>query len=713
MGVMRPQDFNVTSDGASERVSGAMVSFDLFPTLGVQPTQGRLFTATEDAPGVARVALIRESLWRRRLAASRAALGSTLALNGQPYTVIGILPDSTIVPYNDSEFWVPVGLWASDYENRRQHPGLRVIARLKPGITVESARTDLAAIAAQLAIEYPDSNRGNGVQLVRITDYLFKNVRPAMLVLSAAVMCVLLIACANVAGLLTVRVMRRRRELAIRLAVGSGHGRIVRLLLAESLLLGVSGAAVGAIASPALVAAIKSILPAATPRLAQVGVDTTVLAFSVLVGVVTGVVFGLLPVWRSLRTDITRDLSDAGRGSSSSRQRSRSVLIACEFALTAILLVSSGLMMHTLHRLYRADLGFATDRVLTFTSDLPKYAFSNDAARLAAEQRIMPRLSALPGVASVGYTSALPLTTRANFNGFTIEGRPPVNPSELPMADTANVSPGYFATMGIPLLRGRAFFDSDKAGAGRVAIIDSVLADRHFPGQDPIGRHLKIGDAASDLPWMEIVGVVRHIDKAGVDSAPGPQLYRPAKQGPGGTTFTFALRSATDPALLIGSVRQVFREATPDVPVFDFQSMRERFNASIWPRRLTALLLGVFASLAATLSVIGLYGLLSYAVSLRTREIGIRLALGATPQVLVKRVMRDGMLLAGCGSVVGLITAFGITQLMRGLLYETSPNDPMSFVVVACGSVAFALIGCFIPARRVAKVDPMVALRCE
>ena len=713
LGVFRPQDFNVTSGEAPERINGAMVSHDLFTTLAVQPARGRLFTPVEDVPGAGRTALVRESLWRRRFAGSDIAQGGQLSLNGVPYTIIGILPDSTVIPDNSTEVWVPVGLWASDYQNRRQHPGLRVIGRLKPGVDIASARAEFAAIALQLGNEYPDSNRGAGVHLLPMTDYLFKEIRPAMGVLSAAVACVLMIACANVASLLLVRATTRRREFAVRVALGAARARLLRLLLTESMLLGLGGAAGGFLASFWFVAAIKSLLPAATPRLAQVGVDATVLAFTAGVGAVTGIIFGFLPAWRASRPDIAGELALASRSGSPGRQRARALLIVGEFALTVVLLISSGLMMRTLHQLYRADLGYATERVMTFSYELPDYAFSDYQARIKAEQQIMPRLAALPGVVSVGYSTALPLTTRANFNGFTIDGTPVIGASELPMADTANVSPGYFTALGIPLVRGRGFSEADRPNAPRVAIVDTVFAAHHFAGQDPIGRRLKIGDAASDLPWMEIVGVVQHIEKYGVDRESGPQLYRPAMQGPGGFAFTFALRTTVEPASLIASVRQVYLEVSPTVPVFDFQTMNERFAASIWSRRLTAMLLEAFGFLAATLAMVGLYGVISYAVAQRTREMGIRLALGASPRDLFGQVLRQGLFLAGAGIVIGLASSLAVTRLMRSLLYETSPLDPVSFILVAALSLAIGLLACWLPARRATKVDPMTALRCE
>jgi putative ABC transport system permease protein len=713
LGVFRPQDFNVTSGEAPERVNGAMVSHDLFTTLAVQPARGRLFTPAEDAPGAGRTALVRESLWRRRFAGSDTALGGQLSLNGVPYTIIGILPDSTVIPYNSTEVWVPVGLWAKDYQNRRQHPGLRVIGRLKPGVDIESTRADFDTIALQLGNEYPDSNRGAGVKLQRVTDDLFKEIRPAMGVLSAAVACVLMIACANVASLLLVRITTRRREFAVRVALGATRARLLRLLLTESVLLGLGGAAGGFLASFWFVAAIKSLLPASTPRLAQVGVDATVLAFTVGVGIVTGIVFGFLPAWRASRSDIAGELAQSSRGVSLGRQRARALLIVGEFTLTVVLLVSSGLMMRTLHRLYQADLGYATERVMTFSYELPDYAFSDNEARMKAEQQIMPRLAALPGIVSVGYSTALPLTTRANFNGFTVEGTTGIGPSELPMADTANVSPGYFTAMGISLVRGRCFSEADQPNTLRVAIIDAVFAERHFSGQNPIGRRLKIGDAASDLPWMEIVGIVQHIEKYGVDRESGPQLYRPAMQGPGGFAFTFALCTSVEPISLAAGVRQVFREVSPTVPVFDFQTMNDRFAASIWSRRLTAMLLGVFGFLAATLALVGLYGVMSYAVTQRTREMGIRLALGASPRDLLGQVLRQGLLLAGAGIAIGVVVALAVTRLMRSLLYETSPLDPVSFIVVAALSLAIGLLACWFPARCATKIDPMAALRCE
>ena len=723
LGAVRTQDVNITNRGDPERVSGAMVSHDFFAALGVQPGQGRLFRVTEDQPGAARAVLIRASLCRRRFGDPADALGQTLALDGQAYTVIGILPEAFAFPANATEVWLPLGLWADDYRNRRQHPGLRVIGRLRPGANLDSARADLAAIADQLAREYPDSNRGNGVQLQPLTDYLYKDVRPAMAVLSGAVACVLLIACANVAGLLLVRATVRRREFAIRVALGAGRGRLVRLLLVESLVLGLAGALGGFLVSFGLVDAIKSLLPAATPRLAQVGVDTTVLAFSAIAGVVTGLLLGLLPAWRASRPDLAGELAHASRNLSPGAQRGRAVLVAGEFALAVVLLLGAGLMLRTLHRLLGNDLGFARDRVLTFSYDLPGYAFSGTAARLEAEQRIVPRLAALPGVEAVGYSSALPLSNRANFNGFTIEGTVGNTPSELPMADTANISPGFFAALGISVLQGRNFSDADQPNTPRVAIIDTLFAARHFPGQNPIGRRLKIGDAASDLPWMEIVGVVAHIEKYGVDRDTGPQLYRPARQAPGVPSFTFALRlaasppgaggDAVEPTALAAGVRQIFREISPTVPVFDFQTMSQRFTASIWSRRLTAVLLGLFAGLAAVLAMVGLDGVLTYAVAQRTRELGIRLALGANPHDLVRQVVRQGMLLASIGIAIGLVASFGVAQALRGLLYGISPLDPASFIAVAAIALATGALSCWIPARRAAKVDPVVALRAE
>jgi predicted permease len=713
LGAVRTQDFNITGGDESERVAGAMVSHGFFVAVGVRPVHGRLFNAAEDAPAAARTVLVRESLARRRFAVPATAPGQELAIDGQPYTIVGVIADAFVFPDNATELWVPVGLWADDYRNRRQHPGLSVIARLRPGVTIAAARADLDTIARQLAAEYPDSNRSNGVRIQPLTSFLFRDIQSPLLVLSAAATCVLLIACANVAGLLLIRASLRRRELAVRAALGAARVRLLRLLLAEGLVFGFAGATGGFLASCWIVDALKAVLPAATPRLAEVGTSPVVLAFNMAVGLATGIAFGLVPGWRASRPDVARELAHAGPAIVATHQRLRMGLIVTEYALTVMLLLGAGLMLRTLQHLQRGDLGFPRERVLTFGYDLPRYAFRSGAERLEAEQRIFPRLAALPGVAAIGYSSALPLSNRANYNGFTVEGTGDNSAADLPMADTANVSPGFFAALGVTLVRGRDFAGTDGPSGRPVAVIDTLFAERFFPGKNPVGRRLKIGDAASDQPWLEIVGVVEHVAKYGLTREAGPQLYRPARQVAGVASFTFAMRTSRDAGALAADVRAVFREQTPTVPVFDFQTMEDRFAASIWSRRLPAVLLSLFAGLAAVLAAVGLFGVVSFSVVQRTRELGIRLALGASPRDLLRRVLQQGIGLAMLGTAIGLVASVGMAQALRGLLYGVSPLDAATFIAVPMFALGLGLVACWWPARRATRIDPVEALRAE
>ena len=716
LGVSRGQSFNYVGATGSERVSGAQASHDLFAALGLPALSGRLFNGNDDKVGAERTVVIGESWWKRNFGGSDSALGEKIQLSGDLYTIIGVLPEVSQFPGGAPELWVPLGLWSDQnmLTKRFNHPGLYAIARLKPGVSFAAAETEMKAIAFQLAKEYPATNAGNSVTLQPLTDRLFGSMRSALWVLLGAAAFVLLIACANVANLQLARAQARAREFSIRAALGAGRGRLMRQLLIESLVLGALGGIVGLLLGGWGLDALRAGLPANLPRLQEIALNGWVLAFGLGISGLTSVVFGLVPASHSARQDLRAALAQSTRtGGGASGRRWQAALIVGEFALTCLLLVGTGLMLRTLANFYRADPGYATEHILTFDFDLPGPAYRQAAQRAPLLSRALARLATVPGVKRVAFVNPLPLRGGSQ-TVYHIEGTPVPAPGRAPSTEHVRVSGDYFAALGIPLLAGRTFGAPDTENAPHAAIVDTMFAEKNFPGQNPLGRRFFDDDKppARESDWLQIVGVVGHIQNYGPRGATREQAYLAMTQDPPGGG-TFVVRTERDPAALTSSLRAAMREVAGELPVFNFRTMDDRFSASFATERLMVLLLGVFAALALGLAAVGLYGVLSYTVGQRTHEIGIRMALGSTTHAVIGLVLRNGFKLAGLGLLLGLGLALGLGRLLQSTLYEVSPFDPVSFAAVALVLAAIGAVACWLPARRATRVNPVDALRAE
>ncbi|MCW5549175.1 MAG: ABC transporter permease [Opitutaceae bacterium] len=714
LGVFRGQSFNYVGPTETERVAGAQFTHEMFPALGVAPKLGRWFGADEDKPGAPRTVLISEGFWQRHFGGRADVLGEKITLSGELYTIIGVMPATYRFPTNGPEIWMPFGLFADQNMNRGNHPGLYGIGRLKPGATIDTARTDLLGIAKQLEQEYPQSNTGNSVTLTPVVDRVIGQARQAVWISFAAALGVLLIACANVANLLLARAAARSREFAVRTAVGASRSRLVRLLLAESLLLAVTGTALGLLVGYATMQGIKLLIPPNSPFLTQVGMDGTVFAFAVFVGVGVTTLFGLVPAFTGSKVNLNEALLAGGRtGGGQVNARWRSVLVAGEFALTLVLLFGSGLMMRTIHNLYRADTGLKTDHVISFGYVMPGREWAEPAKRVQHLDRVLERLRSLPGVSHAALTNPLPLAGGGNQTSYLPEGMPDPGPGRWFSTENNAASRDYFDTMRIPLLRGRTFTDRETPDEPEVCLIDTRFAETHFAGQDPLGKRLVFGGSGNPEPrYRTIIGIVGHVENYGLGQDTRVQLYYPYRQNPPGFV-SFVLRTPLEPAALTPGIRTVMRELEPTLPVFAIRTMDEIFDVTVTNQRIMLTLLSVFAGLALLLAAIGLHGVLSYIVGQRTREVGIRMALGATPGSVRRLMLGQGLGLALIGLGLGLLACLGLARLMAGLLYGVSPHDPLSLGAVALMLVVIGLLSSWLPARRATRVDPMVALRAE
>jgi putative ABC transport system permease protein len=716
LGAGRHQGFNLVGPSENERATGAMVSHELFIALGTRAIRGRLPGPDDDRVGAERTVVLRESLWQRLYGGRETVIGESIHLSGRLYTVIGIVPDSFAFPTRFNELFVPLGLFGDEYSNRGSHPGLYGVGRLRTGVTIEQARADLQAVAAQLAEEFPETNAGHSATVKPLAKQILGPVRPALLVLLGAAACVLLIACANVANLQLARALGRRREFAVRAALGASRARLVAQTLAESVVLGLAGCAAGLALGVWALDALIATLPEKLPRLDEVRLDGTVLLVCVAASLITSVLFGLVPAMQAARTDLSETLAQGGRsGSAGHGQGWRAALIVGEFALTALLVFSAGLMMRTLARLHAADLGFATERRLTFNWVLAGADFAGNERRLALTERALERLRALPGVTNVAAANPLPLTGSSNQNGYVTDLVPEPGLGQMPFAETFQVSTDYFATMGVRLIAGRTFTPSDGPEAPPVVVVDTRFAERNFGSvAAALGRRLSYGGPPREdsRGWHEIVGVVAHVQNYALGTDTREQTYLHLPQSPPGF-LSFVVQTPGAPAALTSAVRAAMREVEPALPVFAERSLAEYFDQSIGTQRLTVTLLGAFAALALMLAAVGLYGVLSYNVGQRTREIGVRMALGAHPRDVVAMIVRHGSILAGVGLVIGMAAAIGAGRLLRSVLYEVSPLDPASFAAVALVLAGVGAIACWLPSRRATRIDPAMALRTE
>ena len=709
--------FNVAVGDRPFRASGALVSPGLFPMLGVRPLLGRLFTPDEAQPGRDQEVLLGYGLWMSRFGADPNIVGKTLQLNGHSKIVVGVLPRGYDYPLQ-TEMWQPLAFTPDDMApNNRGSHGLLVLARIKQGVTLAQARSDMEAAAGKMIAQNPAYHYKEvnfTLLLVPLLDQMVGDSRSALWILCGAVGFVLLIACVNIAGLLLGRGSAREREMAIRTALGAGPGRIVRQLLTESLLLAGIGGVAGLILAPLALHEIASIGNVALPRMADVKIDAWVLLFTIAITVLTGILFGFFPAWHSARGVPFEDLKEGGRtaGEGRSSGRIRQVLVICETALSVVLLVGAGLLMHSFLRVLGVDPGFHADRVLTMRIGLPANIYSKPQQVSAFYAEVLRRIDRLPGVEAAGAASALPLSGMGGSGTTTIDTQAVSMERRSPEADWRPVTPGYFEAIGMTLLRGRAFTQEDSENSAPVAIIDDTLVRTFFPNEDPIGKRLHLGGRNSQNPWRTIVGVVSHVNYRELEAPSRVQVYWPLAQQPR-NVMSLAIRTSVNPLSLSGAVQNEILAIDPNEPVDQIRTMEQLRSDWLSQRFLALLLVGLFAAIAAILAAMGIYGVMSYAVARRTHEMGIRIALGAEPGDIVRMVLSQGTALTGIGLCAGIVAAFGLTRLMSSLLYGVAATDPLAYVGGAALLGLVALSACYIPARRAMRVDPMVALRHE
>ena len=714
---LRPREsFNLTGAGESERLQGRLVSANFLTTLGIKPIRGRDFMAEEDRPGATPVVILSHSLWQRRFGADENITGKQLTLNNQTFTVIGITPENFQFG-SEADVTVPIGVQAERFSLRGKDPGIRAVARLKQGIPIERAQAELNSIAARLEEQYPDSNNGRRVRVESLHENSVGDIRPTLLTLLGAVGFVLLISCANVANLLLTRAAGRHKEIAIRAALGASRLRILRQLFTESAMLAFAGGTAGLLLAIWGTDLMTSYLPEGIPRISEVGIDASVLGFTFAASLLTGVLFGLAPALQSSNPNLTETLKEGERSSSTRRNRTGSILVISEVALTLVLLVGAGLLVKSFWRLNQVNPGFNPQKLLAMQVSVT--AAADEGQRVATFlDELQQRVQKLPGVESVAISNGLPFEG-ANQPPFIIEAQPAPEPGHEPSGILYIASPGYVETMGIALLRGRTFSPQDTRNSPQVALIDEVFARQHFPNEDPLGKRLKLAVPGSES--HEIVGVVKHVEHVGLDGQTPVQaeLYFDFNQIPLTVLPRYVrrvnllVRTSSEPLSLAAPVRGQISALNKDQAVFNVRTMEQMLSQSVAARRFSMILLAIFAALALILAAVGIYGVISYSVAQRTREVGIRIALGAQTRDVLKLVVRDGLRLVMIGVAAGLAGALTLSRLMTTLLFAVAPTDLFTYATVALGLFGVALLACYIPARRATKVDPLVALRYE
>jgi len=729
-GVYSGSSFTLTDAGEPSRLTGALMSAEVFAALRTEARVGRPLREEDDLPGAPPTVVISHALWLSRFGGEASIVGRPIRLNGRTYSVSGVMPAGFEFP-SKVDLWAPVGPLLADAgsQKRDNHAGLFGIARLKPGVTLAQARAELNVIAVRLEQQYPESNLTRRVQIDRLLDQKVGDVRRGLWTLFGAVTFVLVIACANVANLLLARAAAREKEMAVRAALGASQWRILRQLLAESGLLALLGTAVGLIFAKGALLIVAALADERLPRLEEIRLDPRVLLFSALVAAATGLLFGLVPAWHARRPDLQGALKTAGRAATSPRSGLRQGLIVGELALTFVLLAGAGLLLSSFHRLLEVPPGFTADRVLTFRLNPPESRYPTDARQILFYQALLEKLRVLPGVrsASVASQNSIPLHDGGWDMRFLIEGRPEPPAALQPSLQVHLVAPDFFQTMGIPLILGRDFNDqdnraysreqsnSDHWGSGlKSIIIDEDFAKRYWPNENPLGQRVRITFGERDeQPVATVIGVVGRVKENRLSDQGGlVQAYFPIYQQPL-RNLAVVVKSTRDPAALLPTVRQEIARIDPDLPLFGMNTMKDLVERSVAPHRLNLGLFGTFAVLALALAIIGLYGLLSFMVTQRHREIGVRLALGAQRGEVLHLIVKQGMRLVFTGAFIGLLGAVALTRVLASALFQVEPTDPATFAAVTIVLFGTALLACCIPARRATRIDPMAALRCD
>jgi len=718
----------LTGSGLPERLRAGYLTVDALPLLGVAPARGRRFAAEEDLPGRPAVVILSDGLWRRRFGADPDVIGRALTLDDQPTTVIGVMPSGFQLPTHYAvpgmELWTLLQLDPAVDRSERGGHWLETIGRLRPGVDAVSADGEVAALVSAMRERYPNEYQDEFAGFVASADEeLVGDIRPVILVLMGAVGLLVLIACANVAGLLLARAEGRQREIALRAALGARAGRLVRQLLTESVVLALAGGLLGLLLAMWMVRGLVAVSPPTVPRLEAIGIDGWVAAFTAALTLGTGLLFGLAPALHAARPDLFGALMEGGRSGTAGggRQRFRRGLVVSQIALALVLVIGAGLLIQSFARLRAVDPGFVPEHLLTARLELSPVRYETNARIRGFYQELIRRLEAIPGVRSAATVKALPLTQLELGDwSFLREGRYslPPRPSEWTMAYWQVVSPGYFGAMRIPLVQGRGIEEADRIGAPGVAVVNRTLARQVWPDGDAVGQRILLGGGATDSVWRTIVGVVGDVRHRGLDAEPRPEIYLPHAQFPAGTgtalrTLRLVLRGEADPVQLTAGVRAAVAGLDPDLPLAEVQTMEEALGAWAAERRLTTVLVGGFAALALLLGAVGVYGVMAHVVVQRTREIGIRIALGAVPREILRLVLAQGAVLAGLGIAAGVAGAYLVTRLLEGLLFQVRPTDPLTFAVTTFLLALVATIASAVPALRATRVDPIEALRAE
>lgn len=722
MAAYRNEDYNYVGNSEGERLSGYMISASFFDTLGVAPVLGRTFRVDDDQIGAAPVAMLGGGFWKRRFGSSPDIIGRPITLNGTAYTIVGVVPDTFTFYGNMRDVYTPIGQWNDpSFRDRRISVGARALGRLNPGFTLAQAQAEMDRVAHNLAVAYPEADAGHNIKLVSMKEDQVGNVQPLLLVLLAAVGFLMLIACANVANLLLARSLARSREFAIRSALGASHARIMRQLLTESVLLSSLGGALGLLLAYCGMKTLLKALPAALPRIGEVSLDSKVLLFTLVLSLVTGVVFGLAPALKATGSNLQEIMKQSGRGSSGFRHRLQGAFVAAEMGLALVLLVGAGLMVRTLDALWKVNPGFNPNHAITFSLAMPATSNTTSAETRARLRNFDDKVRSIPNVQAASVTLGSRPMIHDSALPFWIEGEPkPAHDSEMRAATFFLVESGFREAMGITLLRGRFITDQDNESASIVIDIDDNFARTYFPGQDPLGKHINLTEFNVQA---EVVGVVGHVKQYALDADPPgaiqAQFFYPFMQIPEkvmplvAKSVAVVLRTHGDPIPVMGQVRKTVQEIDPRDVVYNVQTMDDVVATSYAARRLTMLLLTGFAALAIILACVGIYGVVSYLVGQRTQEIGIRLALGAQRHNILVLVLGEGTKMASIGAVLGIVASLLLTRLMAKQLFGVSPHDPITYASVAFVLMFVAIAASFVPARRAVRMDPMKSLRSE